>query len=154
MEAKIRDEHQWLQKLEGDWTIEGPGPDGSKLTGREKVKMVGGIWAICEGEGTMPDGTHGITVMTLGYDPTRGRYVGSWLGSMMDWFWIYDGKLRADGKALELQADGPNFEKPGELSRYKDVIEFITDDHRTLTAYAQQPDGTWTEIMRADYRRG
>jgi len=61
------------------------GPDqlSSKTKGTEVVRSLGGLWIVSEGEGEMPDGGTGKTVMTLGYDPQNNRYVGTFIGSMM-----------------------------------------------------------------------
>src|SRR5262245_44312172 len=55
-------EHQWLQHLVGEWRIESemtmePGQPKQKSQGRESVRSLGGLWAVSEGDTTMPDGT-------------------------------------------------------------------------------------------------
>lgn len=150
-------EHEWLQKLVGEWTMEGTGDCGPdqppmKSTGKETVRSMDGIWVVCDGEGSMPDGTRGTMMMTLGYDAKKQRFVGSWVGSMMTNMWIYEGELDESGRVLSLRTEGPGF-KEDTIGQYKDVIEFLTDDHRTLTSHNQQEDGSWKQFMRADYRR-
>lgn len=39
------------------------------------------------------------------------------------------------------------------MTKYKDIIEFKSDDHRVLTARVLAPDGTWQQFMSIDYRR-
>jgi uncharacterized protein DUF1579 len=46
--------------------------------------------------------------MTLGYDPEKKQYVGTWVGSMMSYLWVYDGSLDAEEKVLTLNAEGPS----------------------------------------------
>jgi hypothetical protein len=87
----------------------GPDKPREKFTGSESVRSIGGIWVIGEGKGEMPGGDMATTMITLGYDPRTERFVGTWLGSMMTHLWIYDGELSADGKALSLYAEGPDF---------------------------------------------
>jgi hypothetical protein len=43
--------------------------------------------------------------------------------------------------------------EPGKTALYRDVIEFQSDDQRTLTGAMQQPDGTWQTFMTVLYRR-
>ena len=74
------------------------------------------------------------SVMTIGYDPQKKRFVGSWFGSMMTHFWVYDGELDAAERVLTLNSDGPSMSGDGTLSKYQDEIEFKNDDLRTLTA--------------------
>ena len=158
MKAEPQKEHEWLHKLIGDWTYEseaamGPDQPIEKVTGSESVRSLGGIWIIAEGVGEMPGGGTGMSIMTLGFDPRKNRFVGSWVGSMMTNQWIYDGELDAAERVLTLSSEGPDFEKEGEMANYRDVIEFKSDDYRTLTSFMQGPDGTWNELFSAHYRR-
>jgi hypothetical protein len=43
--------------------------------------------------------------------------------------------------------------KDGETANYRDVIEIIDDNHRTLTSYGQDENGDWQEFMNAHYTR-
>lgn len=158
MKAEPRKEHQWLQKLVGDWTYEGDcsmGPDQppSKSRGSETVRSFGGVWVLCEGQGEMPGGGQATMLMTLGYDPQKKRFVGTWIGSMMTYLWVYDGELDPAGNVLTLNAEGPNMAAEGELAKYKDVIELKSDDHRVLTSHMLGDDGKWRQFMTANYRR-
>jgi hypothetical protein len=155
MKPQTRKEHQWLQRLVGEWTFEGeasmaPGQPAEKYSGTESVRSLEGMWAVCEGRDET--GTPS-SVMTLGYDPARGRVVGSFVAGMMPHLWIYDGELDADGKRLMLNAEGPSLTIEGETGKYRDTIELVSDDHRVLTSAFLFDDGEWREFMRADYRR-
>jgi hypothetical protein len=91
--------------------------------------------------------------MTLGYDPVKKRYVGTFIGSMMTHMWVYDGQLDAAGKVLTLDTEGPSFTAEGKMARYKDVIELKDDNHRTLSSSFLGDDGQWHHFMTANYRR-
>lgn len=158
MHAEPQQEHQWLHKLMGEWTcvaecMMGPDQPLSQFTSRESVRSIGGLWVVCEAHGEMPGGGMATTVMTLGYDPMRKRYVGTFLGSMMSNLWVYDGTLDAAGKVLTLDTEGPNVAVEGELAKYQDMIEIISDDQRVLSSQMQNEDGTWHRFMTAHYRR-
>ncbi len=158
MHSEPQKEHQWLRKLVGEWTCEadcsmGPDKPPSKTSGSETVRSLGGLWTVAEGEMEMPDGGSGTTMMTLGYDPQRKRYTGTWIGSMMTHLWIYDGELDAAQKVLTLNAEGPSMMNPCTTMKYKDVIEFKNDDHRVLTSHMLGDDGKWHQFMTANYRR-
>lgn len=93
MNAEPQQQHRWLEKLAGEWEYEmdapaEPGEPPQKLTGIETVRSVGGIWILAEGRGAMPGGGEATTLLTLGFDPARGRFVGTWLGSMMSHLWV------------------------------------------------------------------
>jgi hypothetical protein len=151
-------EHGWLQRLIGEWTFEAvaapsqPGMPFTKAGGTERVRSLGDLWVLAEGEGEMPGAGPASTLMTLGYDTRAKRFVGSWLGSMMTHLWVYAGALDADERVLSLDAEGPAMSGEG-LARYRDAIEFKNDDERTLTASVLGPDGTWQTFMTTTYRR-
>lgn len=149
-------EHEWLQKLVGEWTFEGEanmGPDQPpyQSSGTESVRSLGGMWAIAEGLVSSPDGEM-TSVMTLGYDPARKCFVGTFIASCMTHLWIYgEGTLDSAQRVLTLSADGPGFD--GGMAKYHDIIEIVSDDERTLSSEMQKPDGTWQRFMLARYRR-
>jgi hypothetical protein len=155
MVAKPQKEHHWLQKLVGEWTYEAfdMGPDGQQASGGERVRAIGDVWIVAEGTMQMPDGSPGTSVMTLGYNPDKKRFTGTWIGSMMTHLWIYDGELDASGRVLTLDSEGPSFSGDGTMSRYRDIIELKSDDHRTLSGNVLEPDGTWKQFMTMELRR-
>lgn len=151
-------EHQWLQRLVGEWTFEaecsmGPDQPPMKNTGKETVRSLGGLWTIGEGLGEMPGGGTCQSIMTLGYDPQTGRFVGTFIASVMTHLWTYNGALDAAEKVLTLDTEGPSFAGDGTMSKYQDIIEFVSDDHRTLSSQVLGPDGKWMPFMKAHYRR-
>lgn len=151
-------EQLWLHQLLGEWETEsecsmGPNVPPIKTQGREVVRLLGKLWAICEGTGNTPDGGSHASIMTLGYDLTRKQFVGSFIASSMAHFWPYVGSLDATGKVLTLESEGPSFHDEGSMAKYHDVIEVLSHEHRTLTASVQNADGSWHEFMKAHYHR-
>jgi hypothetical protein len=158
MKPELTKEHEWLQRLVGEWTSEaeasmGPDKPPEKFKGTDSVRSLGGAWVLCEGRSEMPGGGTGTTLMTLGYDPARKRFVGTFIGSMMTHMWLYDGQLDAAGKVLTLDTEGPDFSVPGKYAKYKDAVEIKSDDQRILTSHFQGEDGKWIGFMTAHYRR-
>ncbi len=158
MKTEPQKEHRWLRTLVGEWTYDSeaactPGKPPAKTGGSESVRSLGDLWVLCEGRGEMPGGGMATTVMTLGYDPQKGRFVGTWIGSMMSRLWVYDGSLDATEKVLTLNAEGPSFASEGKMAQYRDVIEIKGDDHRVVTSHVLGDDGTWNAFMTAHYRR-
>src|SRR5262245_18998495 len=124
-----------------------------KCTGAESVRSLGGLWTLGEGKSEMPGGAVAETLMTLGYDPAKGRFVGSFVGSMQTYLWPYDGALDKTGKKLILDAEGPSLTDESRMIKYQDTIEFINPDHRTLSSQFLGDDGEWVMFMTAHYRR-
>lgn len=159
MKSEPEAAHRWLQKFVGEWAFEAEAamrPDAPPEPvpgGTESVRPIGDLWVVGEGRGRMFDGSPSTSLLTLGFDPRTGRVTGSWIGSMMSHFWAYDGTLDAERNVLTLEADGPGFSDQNTTARYRDVIEFRSDDHRVLTASVRNDDGSWRTFMTAHYRR-
>jgi hypothetical protein len=151
-------EHRWLQRLVGDWTSEmechaGPDKPAEIVAGTETVRSIGGLWVACEANAEMPGGATGTTILTLGYDPDRRKFVGTFIGSMMTHMWVYEGTLNEAGDVLTLDTEGPRFDGSGKMAKYQDVIELPEDGRRVLWSQTQGDDGKWTRFMTANYRR-
>jgi hypothetical protein len=156
MKADVQKEHLWLSKLVGDWSFEaeclmGPGQPPVKTTGSQTVRMLGGLWMIGEGEGECPDGSRAKSIITLGYDPEKQRFVGTFIASMMTHLWPYEGTL--DGNVLTLDSEGPSFSGDGTTVKYQDIVERRDHDHWILRSRMPGEDGKWLEFMTAHYRR-
>ncbi len=158
MKTEPQKEHLWLQQLLGDWRFEGemtmsPGQPPIKSTGTETVRALGGLWVLCEGRAEIPGGGMDDMLMTLGYDTQQKAFVGSWVGSMMTYMWVYHGALDATGKVLTLDTQGPSMSGDDKPVRYQDVITIKSPDERELSSQTLQPDGSWKRFMTATYRR-
>jgi len=163
MVSKPREEHHWLNQFVGEWETESecyPGPAAPvyKMTGTETVRSIGGLWVVAEAWGEEPDGGEPAMVLTLGFDPRVGRFVGTCIVSMMAHLWVYDGDTEfnaAEGK-LSLYADGPAMHPGGpeaKMARYRDTFQILNENERTLTSHMLGDDGQWTQFMSARYRR-
>lgn len=151
-------QHQWLHRLVGDWTFVnkcsmGPDQPAMESTGKESVRLLGKLWTIGEGVSEHPPGGDFRSIMTLGFDPVTNRFVGTFVASMMTHLWPYNGTLDATEKILTLDSEGPSFSGDGTMAKYQDMIEFISDDHRTLSSQILGPDGKWNLFMTAHYHR-
>lgn len=158
MHAQPQPQHLWLHKLVGEWVSEaecdpGPGKPAEKTSGTESVRKLGELWVLAEGRGTMPGGGAAQMLITLGFDPGRQRFTGTWIGSMTAWLWVYEGTLDAAQRVLTLECQGPDFNVEGKLAKYRDVIEWIDDGHRLLHSSVLGDDGNWTRFMTAHYLR-
>ena len=71
---------------------------------------------------------------------------------MMTHLWIYNGSLDAEEKRLVLDTEGPNFSESS-ITKYKDSIEFVSNDHRIMTSQILGDDGNWLQFMTANYHR-
>jgi len=158
MPAKPQAEHEWLHQLVGEWTYEaeclmGPDQPPMKSSGTQSFSSFGGLWLVGDGTGQMPDGSPAVTRMTLGYDPQKERYVGSFIGSMMGNLWVYSGTRDSAGTVLTLDTEGPDFTSPGKITAYQDILEIKSPDHHVLSSQTRGENGEWIRFMTAHYRR-
>jgi hypothetical protein len=159
MKVEVLPQHRWLTRLVGEWSYESDCPDESggaseKMTGTETVRMLGGIWLLGETRGQMPGGAPMSALVTLGFDPDKGRFVGTWIGSMMTELWVYhNGWLDDAQKVLTLEAEGPSFDGSGKRAQYRDIVELVDDNHRVLSGNVQGDDGKWNRFMTSRYTR-
>jgi hypothetical protein len=149
-------QHEWLKKFVGQWETESeisiPGQEPIKSKGTETVRSLGGFWVVsdlkCDFMGQSMNG-----VMTVGYDPESGKYIGTWIDSMGSYLWKYEGSLDESGKKLTLESEGPCPMQGGKLAKMRDVVEFQGDDTRTMTSSVQGEDGKWQPMMKMTAKR-
>lgn len=149
-------EHEWLQQFVGEWETENEatvGPDQKiKCKGTMKAKMLGPFWMISETRGEMM-GTTVDGLQTIGYDPKTKKYVGSWVDSMFNHLWKYEGAVDKTGKILTLEAEGPDFVNEGQTAKYRDVYEFKSKDQIAVSSSAQNDKGEWVTFMTGSAKR-
>lgn len=159
----ITPEHEWLQKMVGKWTFEseadmGPDQQDLKACGEETVRMLGANWLIAEGKGEMPcpeakeAGDIGYTVLTIGYCTEKKGMVGTWIGSMMNHMWVYEGSLDLETGLLLLNSTGPSFDGKG-ISDYRESLQMVSHNERTFSSAVKGEDGEWVTFMKAVYKR-
>src|SRR5262245_32566191 len=81
--AKPQKEHEWLQQLVGEWETHGkaeaePGQPAFECDGKESISSLGGLWLIAQGEASAM-GMKVESRLTLGYDPAKQKFVGTWV---------------------------------------------------------------------------
>lgn len=150
-------EHEWLKQFVGEWESEAeammaPGQPPIKCKGTMNSRMLGGFWTVNEIKGEMM-GTTMNGLQTIGYDTEKKKYVGTWVDSMMNHMWKYEGTVDDAGKTLALDADGPNFLTPGKVGKFRDSYEFKSKDHIYMTSSMQGEDGKWITFMTSNIRR-
>lgn len=151
-------EHHWLLQLVGEWDFEhecdmGPDQPLSKSTGTQTTRPLGSLWTIGEMEMSGPDGQPMISIMTLGFDPARGKFVGTFIASCMTFQWLYEGTLDANRRILTLDSQGPSFSGDGSMADYQDIIEVVDQNTYMFSSQCKAPDGSWVKFMNGKYTR-
>lgn len=148
-------EHALLKKFVGEWVTESectPGPDlpKTKSHGTIKARMLGDLWMVAEHDMTSMDMKINA-IVTLGYDPQKKAYVGTWVDSMFNHLWHYRGT--AEGNTLSLDAEGPSMAEPGKTAMYRDSYEFISDNEIRVTSQIEMEKDKWITFMTGVARR-
>ncbi len=158
MRVEALKEHDWLRQLVGEWTYSfeayaEPGQPPTIHTGTQSIRPLGDIWILSEGRGEFADGATDLSQMTLGYDPAKQRFVGTYVGSMMTHLWVYEGTLDAASHTLSLDCEGPGMTPDAKMAKYIDAIELKSADHWVLTSSVLGEDGQWTTFMTGHHLR-
>lgn len=144
-------EHEWLQKFIGEWDSNskasmGPGLPDMECKGTITSKALGGFWIASEMKSEMM-GMSFTGQQTIGYDAKKKAYVGTWVDSMTDHMWKYQGTVDKTGKILTLEAEGPNFMSDGKMTKFQDIYEFTDNDHIAFSSKMLGDDGKWVTFM-------
>lgn len=150
-------EHEFLTKFVGEWVTEaegspGPGQPPMKCKGTMSARMLGKFWMVAESK-MDAFGAPMQAVQTIGYDPRKKKYIGTWVDSMMNHMWRYEGTVDAAGTTLTVEAEGPNFVAQGKATKFRDAYEFKSPDHIVATSSMLGEDGKWTTFMSGHMRR-
>ena len=148
-------EHAFLQKFVGNWETSmaatfGPDQPAVTCTGKITGKMLGGLWLVNEMESTMVGQTvKGL--QTVGFDPQKKKYVGTWVDSMMNYMWSYTGTVKDE--ELTLAAEGPSLEGDDKTTTYEDIYEFTSKNEIKITSRAKSASGEWVTFMTGTAKR-
>ena len=147
-------EHELFKSDVGTWDVKieinmapGAPPQESKGVARNRLAC-GGLWLIMEflNETTCFEG-HGI----YGYDPAKGKYVGTWVDPMRTFLTISEGSYDSATKTMTMwfEIAGPQ----GKSMKWREVTERKDDDTRVWRSIMKGADGHEFEVMKALYTR-
>ena len=149
-------EHQKLAVRAGSWdaSIESMGPTGSmeKSKGKSVAKVAyGGFWLVedfkAEFMGMKFQG-QGMT----GYDPVKGKYVGTWVDSMSPYLMTLEGNFDDTGKILTMTGMGMGMD--GKMAKHRLVTHEKNANHAVMEMFVTGPDGKEMKAMTINYTRG
>ncbi len=149
-------EHENLQRFVGEWdfvtTVYIPDQPPMSAPGTEAVRALGEFWIVGESVSDMM-GMPMTNIITIGYDPQRGKYVGTSVDSMSPHITHYEGGANDAGDRFTLRWQGPCPFQGGAIVNFRGVTEFDGDDRRTFIAESQDVDGNWSRIVEVTFRR-
>jgi hypothetical protein len=148
-------EHKKLATRVGTWdaVLETTGPDGqtSKSKGVATMTMAcGGLWLVEDFHGDfggMKFHGHGLT----GYDPAKGKYVGTWVDSMTPMLMLVEGSFDKDGKVMTSTSMMPGEDGKPVKTR---MVSTSKDANTTVfEMFVPGPDGKEQKAMTITYTR-
>lgn len=150
-------EHKWLHQFVGEWSTNskadmGPDLPAMECEGTITSRMIGELWVLNELKGDVA-GMPMTGIQTIGYDSTKKKYVGTWVDSMVNFMWHYEGTVDESGKILTLEAKGPNFMAEGKVTKFQDIYEFKSADEIAVSSKMLGDDGKWITFMTGTAKR-
>lgn len=137
---KATPEHKILAEDEGTWdaTIKSyfAGPDAEpKVSKGTEVNTVlpGGLWVLSKFEGDV-EGTKFEGRGQFGYDPSKKKYVGTWIDTMTPTLSVLEGTYDAKTKTMTFVGDGYDLESKTKFTQ-KMVTTMKDDGTRVFRLY-------------------
>lgn len=149
-------QHKKIMKGVGTWDVACKyfmDPTGGPMesTATDTVEALGGFWTVSNFEGNMM-GAPFTGKSILGYDPMRGKYVSTWIDSMMPNFWYMEGDFDESGETLNLTGKGPDHTGQG-MTDWRITMTVVSDDEQVMRMFMSMPDGSEVMAMENTYTR-
>lgn len=153
---KPSDEHQLLKRFVGEWTSKsecfmGPDQPPAQNTGVLSAKMIGDFWVQSEMTASFA-GEEFVAVHTIGYDEAKKKYVATWIDSVKNHLWVYDGTFDEATQTLTFNATGPSMTGGDDLVAYRDTFRFKSDGVIDIESSALI-DNKWTRFVHGTSTR-
>ena len=138
------DQHHRILADVGTWNVKctymmDPSQPEMVCDATETIEPVGGFWTVSRFESDFM-GMPFVGRCTLGYDPRKERFVGSWVDCMSSTMFVMEGGFRADGKTLEMHSEGPHM-ATGEIVPMRMVTTYRDDGTRAFDMFVGNPGG-------------
>lgn len=148
-------QHDWLQKLTGEWESEveiSCGPDRPKAhnNARGHDRMLGGFWFVSEIASPNPAIPYSH-IFTVGYDASKKKYVGTRVDNMTGILWLYEGDVEGNTLTLIAESDCPM--QPGQKRWFREILELTDADTKTFSSSMKMDDGTWVDCVTGTAKR-
>lgn len=152
--ALVTPKHELLKQFVGDWKSTNECDFGLETgpvqtTGTMQSRMLGELWMTSDVLIKLP-GVDADAQLTLGYDAEKKKYVGTWVDSVMNHLWQYEGNVDETGKRFTLNATGPAMDGSGTPTEYRDIYEFVADRKFKTTSQVRSSGGDWVTIMSGE----
>ena len=150
-------EHEFLKKFVGKWEVETKGQAGEgqpevAMNGTMEASMFGKFWMVNNCSYDMSGTPVMKGIQTIGYDADKKKYVGTWIDTMLNKMWMYEGTVDESGNKIMLEAEGPDMTDPKKTAMFRDSYEFKSDDEIIATSEVRV-NGKWVTMMTGTAKR-
>jgi len=145
--------HEHLKAFAGSWDYEAifsTGAGSSRSTGTSTETMSpDGLWLVMDtrASGDVVFWGHGI----VGFDSSKGKYVGVWVDSMGDYMALSEGECSDDGKTQTVWTEVKG--AAGKPVKMKQVSHLVDADNKTHVMSITGPDGKDMEVAKITFTR-
>ncbi len=147
-------EHKLLKDHAGTWKVAckfymDPSQPPMETNATERIDMVGEFWTVSRFETSMM-GAPFTGSATLGYEPSSGKFVSTWVDSMMPVLCTLSGKQKGDTIHLEgaFLSCATN-----SVLKHRATEKHISKNERIFEMFCTMPDGTEVKMMTNHYKR-
>ncbi len=151
-------EHKAMAREEGTWKAESkfwltPETEPMVSEATESNKMFGELWLLSKYEGNVM-GMPFKGMGTMGYDPVKKKYVGTWVDTMNPHMQTMEGEYDVETHTLTMYSTGIDV-MTGEEKTSKLVSRYLDNDNKVFEMHALVPGETdqyWKQ-MEVTYKR-
>lgn len=151
-------EHKHLESEVGVWDAEvqmWPTADAEPMKSKavETNKMLGKLWLLSDFEGDF-GGMKFSGRSQLGYDPTKKKYVGTWIDTMSPYLQTMEGTYDEKTATSTMMATGIDMET-GKPTTSKMITRYESDDEKVFEIMmpVEGKEGEWWKMMEITYTR-
>ena len=135
-------EHGALKETVGTWNVDCTyfiGPDEeTKVQAKETVEAVGAFWTVSLFQSEMMGAPY-TGRCTMGYDSRSGKWIATWVDSMMPHLYVMEGEYDEAGRVLTMISEGPA-PGTGDLTQYRSTFEKLEDGNRRFEMFVTLPE--------------
>ena len=147
-------EHKLLAEHAGNWKIAckfymDPTQPPMETQATERIEMVGDFWTVSRYETSMM-GAPFVGSATLGYEPHTGKFISTWVDSMMPVLCTLSGKQKGDTLHFEGSFLSP---MTNSVLEHRATEKHVSRNERIFEMFCTLPDGKEIKMMTNHYRR-
>ena len=147
-------EHRLLKDHAGTWKVAcqfymDPSQPPMEVEATERIDMIGEFWTVSRYESNMMGAPFSGSA-TMGYEPSSGKFVSTWVDSMMPVLCTFSGKQKGDtihmeGSFLSCMTNT--------VLEHRTTEKHISKNERIFEMFCTMPDGTEIKMMTNHYKR-